>query len=138
MIGCNRIYDEHYSDFPEYQWTASHEVMFTPEIKDTTATYMLGVYFSHVYGFPFRTMGLRITTTAPSGKQSYKDYYFDVIGEGNDYISTCAGDYCDMETELEQGLLFSEAGTYTLSVQPLMPRNPVNGVMAVGIYLKSE
>ena len=135
LLSCNRIYEKHYKDFPEYRWPPGLTLEYTPEITDTASRYNLYLSLRHVFGFNYRKMSVRLTTTTPSGNHTVKDYTFDVIGQDDRYLATCAGDICDLEVTVEKNLHFEEPGIYRIEVNQLTTAEPLQSVMEFGVVI---
>ncbi|MBN2664819.1 MAG: hypothetical protein JXR68_14310 [Bacteroidales bacterium] len=131
----NRVFEKHRKNFTDYRWQSSNICEFSPVIEDTTLDYQIYFAFRHIYGFQFKSISINIEMTTPSGKITSKDYVIDVFGTGNEYLSECAGDYCDLETLIEDNYKFEETGTYTFKIKHLMENDPIPNVMEVGLII---
>ena len=132
----NRIYEEYNKDFSTLQWEKSKKLEFTPEIKDPQGNYKLCLAFRHVHGFQFKDMSVRVTQTTPSGKSTSKEYTFQVMNTDGGYIGECLGDICDLESVIENGIKFSEAGKYTYTVEHIIPMDVLPNVMEIGLIIE--
>ncbi len=139
MSSCDKnvVYKKYRKNFTEYRWEKSKVLEFSPEIQDTTLSYQIYFLFRHIYGYRHPDIDINVEITTPSGKVTKSHYTIDVIGDGNKYISDCAGDYCDLEALLEDDYKFGETGTYKFKVSQ-NTANPLNYVMEAGLMIKKK
>lgn len=139
-ISCNenRIFEEHKSEFSNYRWEKSNKIEFHPQITDNEQNYQIYAAIRHVYGFQLKSVKINLEITSPSGKKSNKKYDLQVFKNANEYISDCAGDYCDLEVLIEDNFKFKETGKYTYSVSHEMKVNPIPNVMQVGLIVDKK
>ncbi len=132
----NRVFEKHLKNFTEYKWEASNICEYNPTIEDIDAKYKVFFAFRHIYGFQNQSININIEITAPSGKITSKDYCIPIIKSKSQYFGNCAGDYCDLETLLEDNFKFDEVGTYLYKIKHLEPKNPIVLVMEVGLIIE--
>ncbi len=137
MFSCNenRVYEKHRKNFTEYRWKSSNVCEYSPVIEDINQEYKIIFAFRHIYGFQFQSIAINVEMTTPSGEVTSKDYTIEVIGNGKKYLAECAGDYCDLETVIEDNYKFAETGTYTFKIKHLMENDPMLNVMEVGLII---
>jgi hypothetical protein len=100
--------------------------------------YDIIINFRHVNGFQFGDMRLMVVRTSPSGEETSREFDFPVIDTKGDYLSNCALDICDLETDFETGAKFEEIGKYTYKVSHLMPPDLLPNVMEVGLSVRKS
>lgn len=133
LVGCStyKKYDE--ESFPNYSWEQGQEVKFTPIIEDNTTSYRLGIGLRHFYGMSRPKVNINVKYISPSG--IIKTEVYDLlIKEDNNYVGSCAGDLCDLETFVNDEIYFAETGEYTL----ILSHNEsykVAGIMALGLIV---
>ncbi len=139
LTSCDKnvVYKKYRKDFTEYRWKKAKVVEFSPNIEDTGLYYEIYFLFRHVYGFRHPDLDIDVEVTTPSGKVTKSHYTINVIGDGNKYISDCAGDYCDLEAILEDDFKFNETGVYNLKITQ-NTANTLNYVMEVGLMIKKK
>ncbi len=140
VIGCNenRIYETHKSGFTNYRWDKTNVVEFKPQISNVEENYMVYVAIRHVYGFQLKSVKVRVEIKSPSGKTSSKLYELKVFKNSNEYISDCAGDYCDLEVLVEKDFKFEEPGEYVFSISHEMDVDPVPNLMQIGLIIDKK
>lgn len=117
-------------------WKKSDVLTFKPVINDVSKKYNIVFTFRHVHGFPFRDVKIALKIKSPSGDLSVKEYSIAVFNDKNEYISKCAGDYCDLDQVVEQQYSFTEKGTYVFEISHEMTSDPLRNVMEVGLIIK--
>ena len=136
VLSCNknRIYKAETS-FPDYRWEKSNILEFTPEILDKDCDYKLSLAFRHVAGFQLKEVLVNVEITAPSGEKSVRDYKLSVYNDQNEVLSECAGDYCDLETVIENNFKFTETGKYQFKISHTMEIDPIPNAMDLGLII---
>jgi gliding motility-associated lipoprotein GldH len=139
-VACNHTYKEYNkAAFPSYFWESDKSVTFKPVIEDVTQSYELTVGLRHLYGvLQVNQIPITVKSIAPSGKESMKEYQIKVKDSGNKYLSKCIGDYCDLETTIEQRLKFEEAGQYQFTITHNFDGSSIPGVMELGLIVDKE
>lgn len=139
-ISCdeNRIFEEHKSGFLDYRWEKSNKIEFHPQITDKEQDYQIYAAIRHIYGFQLKSVKINLEITSPSGEKTNKRYDLQVFKNANEYVSECAGDYCDLEVLIEDDFKFKEIGKYTYSISHEMEVNPIPNVMQVGLIIDKE
>ncbi len=133
FIGCSTFkkYDE--ESFPNYSWEHGQEVEFTPMIEDNSTSYRLGIGLRHFYGMTQASVNINVKYISPSGSTKMEVYDL-LIKEDDNYVGSCAGDLCDLETFVNDEIYFAETGEYTL----ILSHNEsykVAGIMALGLIV---
>lgn len=131
----NRIYEKHRGGFGNYRWEKEKSVIFEPEISDVEQQYNIYFALRHVYGFQLKSIKINVETTSPSNKFIKKQYEVQVFKNNSEYLSECAGDYCDLESLIEKDFKFDEAGTYKFVITYDMPTKYLPNVMEVGLII---
>jgi len=131
----NRIYEEHKSEFPNYRWKKNNVVEFKPEVFDLEQRYNIYVAFRHVYGFQLKKVNVDVEMISPSGKTKKKSYKLKVMKGKGEYYSECAGDYCDLETLVEDNFKFKEVGNYIFNITYDEKLDFIPNVMQVGLVI---
>jgi hypothetical protein len=52
-----------------------------------------------------------------------------------EYIGSCGGDLCDLETVVDQEITFEEVGEYKYVITHTVNTNKLSGVMEIGLML---
>ncbi|HBS87762.1 MAG: hypothetical protein A2W91_11400 [Bacteroidetes bacterium GWF2_38_335] len=137
IAGCNpnAIFSES-ETIEGSKWDNTKKIVFKPEIEDISKPYDICVTLSHVYGYAPKTLDIIVKTTSPSGIKKEKEYSLFVKSEDGAYYSDCAGDYCDLKTQIEKSFKFSEPGTWEFSIEHNMAMNPLPAVMEIGLVIE--
>ncbi len=138
LLGCNqnKIYEEHYSDFPNNRWEESDKIDFMPNITDKEQNYKLIIAFRHVYGFQFKAVNIEVDITNPSGKTIYKNLKLEIYDKNNKCMSDCIGDFCDLETVIDDDYKFKEIGTYKISILNKSGIEILPNVIDIGLIIE--
>ena len=69
FVSCdgNRVYVKHQKGFPNYDWDKEKQIVFTPEIVDTSSNYKIYIALRHIFGFQFRNMKAKMETNVECG-----------------------------------------------------------------------
>ncbi len=138
ISGCdkNKVYEEHKTNFPQFRWEKSNVVEFNPEIIDNDNNYEITVALRHIFGFNLKSIKIDMEMIAPSGKKTVNEYLLSFYDDQGDLLSTCAGDFCDMEQSLEDDFKFNEVGEYKINIYHRMDINPIPNIMEVGLIIE--
>jgi gliding motility-associated lipoprotein GldH len=139
MVSCNQIYKEYDKEsFTTLSWKRGQTVRFYPEIKDTSKTYTLELGLRHMYGARIRSMRIEMKVVSPSGHEDTKEYAFDVMNDKDEYLASCAGNMCDIETIVDDNFKFSETGTYTFILSQNSDQESIRGIMEFGLIIEEK
>jgi len=135
LSACSTYKEYNEDAFPEFTWEPGQEVEFKPVIEDISSSYSLGLGLRHVYGFRQSKINVSIRIIAPSGNQSITAYHFKIKDADGEYVGSCAGDMCDLETIVDENFVFTELGEHRMILSHDEGENLISGVMAVGLVL---
>lgn len=138
MIACQpegRIYNEHQELSPEVEWLKKDVREFKVPITNNSQEYNMSISFRYANGYQYKTANIKVTETSPSGKESVKDYELQIRKENGDYIGEAGYDIWDSEHLIEPSKKFEETGTYTYKMEHIMPNDPLNFAMDIGLIL---
>lgn len=138
FIGCQpeeRIYSEHKELSPELRWLKADTKEFKVPVNDTETAYNLGMSFRFVNGYQYDGLKVSVTETSPSGKETVNEYTLKVRNENGEYIGEAGYDIWDSEHVIVPNKRYEESGTYTYTIAPNMPHDPVLNVMEIGVIL---
>jgi gliding motility-associated lipoprotein GldH len=140
LVSCHsdQVYKKYESDFPFNRWEQKRVLEFNPRITDTTFTYSISLELRHVYGFQFKTMKVKANLISPSGNTIEKHYAFQVMKNEVEYLSDCAGSFCDLRAVVEENMTFSETGNYTFRISHEMGVELLPNVMEFGLIIKKQ
>lgn len=138
LVACQpegRIYNEHQELSPEVEWLKKDVKTFNVPIVATNQMYNLSLSFRYANGYQYQTANVKVTETSPSGKETVKEYELKVREETGEYIGEAGYDIWDSEHLVEPNKKFEETGTYTYKIEHIMPNDPMNFAMEIGVIL---
>lgn len=141
FMSCNsntRIYSEHKELSPQMEWKKEDVRSFNLSIDNTENIYDLSLSFRYMEGFPSKSMNVKVTEVSPDGKETSKEYELKVRDENGEYIGEPALDIWDSEHLIEPDKKYTEKGKYTYIIEPVMPTDPVQNVMEIGVILDKK
>jgi len=138
IAGCNKnkVYEEHKTNFPQFRWEKSNVVEFNPEITETTSNYVITVALRHIFGFNLKSIKIDMEIIAPSGEKTMNQYLLSFYDKEDNFLSRCAGDFCDLEQIVEDDFTFNEVGEYKINIYHRMNINPIPNIMEVGLIIE--
>ncbi|MBF6608082.1 MAG: hypothetical protein ITG00_05030 [Flavobacterium sp.] len=138
LVSCNdsSVFKELDKDFTDNRWLKSDIREFKFEISDTLQAYDMTLLFSHVAGFQFDLIPIRISMTANDEKYSENFLLRTKDLQGND-SGDCIGDYCDIEQIVFKGLKLAP-GNYTVNIGHDFPNDYLPNVLGLGIEIKKS
>ncbi len=131
----NRIFNEYDGDFADYRWSKSKVINFSPTITDTSQVHKICISLRHVYGMQLKTIKVNVDITSPSNKTETKNYDLNFYDDDNQTLSGCAGDYCDLDVDVEKDFKFDEKGTYKIAIRHLMETDPIPNIIQVWLII---
>ena len=138
LISCQppgRIYVDHQDLSPQLEWLRKDVREFDVPIKDINIAYNMSLSFRYVYGYQYQIVKVKVTETSPGGKKTVKEYDLKVREDNGDYIGEAGLDIWDSEHLVEPGKKYDETGSYTYVIEQIMPDDPLNFVMEIGVIL---
>ena len=131
----NRIFKEYQSDFAKNRWSKDNQLVFKPEITDTDLSYNIYVSLRHVYGFQIKNVKFTAEIESPSGEKTSQKTVMQIIDDNAEYLSDCAGDYCDIDALIFDNYTFKEKGIYTVRLSQSAIIDPLLNVLKAGIII---
>jgi len=140
MLSCNkkRVFTENKDIASNFRWEKNHSIEFTPQISDVSAVYKIYFVLRHVYGFKLQKFNIKIILTPPSGKAVKKIFTIPVFDQNNKSLSDCSGDYCDLETLIEENFKFFETGKHQFKITYDMDIDFLPNIMQVGLIIDKK
>ena len=132
-----KVYQERHK-FDNYTWQRFDKLTFNIPIEKSGTTGDIVLTTRHITQYPYPNLPLYIILNTPSGEERIleKDIYLLDL-EGN-FKGDAAGDLWDVEETLWPRFYFTEAGTYTIEIENLIPKMGIAGLVDVGIYVKER
>lgn len=137
LVGCNdpnRIYEQN-ADIQRNTWRISDSKEFRFQVTDTTKTYQVFFHIRNAVFYEYYNLYVSAVLLDPTGQKIHSKlhemYLMDKktgkpLGKG-------AGDIFDHSFLALKNQRFTKPGTYTLRLTQYMRKNPLPGIMAVGI-----
>lgn len=138
FCACHFYKEYDKESFPTYAWQSGQELRFHPVIEEVGKPYTLALGIRHLFGFEPSSIAVQVKLISPSGKESVKDYEFLIRDKSGEYIGTCGGDLCDLETPVDENIIFEEPGEYAVVVTHGHPGMKITGIMEFGIILDEQ
>jgi len=141
LVACQpegRVYVEHEKLSPDVEWLKKDSQSFEIPIDDTDQEYKMSLSFRYANGYQFRVLKVKVTETSPSGEENTKEYTLKVRDGNGEYIGDPGYDIWDSEHVVEPSKKYSEKGTYSYTIEHVMPQDPLNFAMEIGMILDKK
>lgn len=138
LIACQpegRVYTKHFELSPQVEWLKKDVREFKVPIEDNSIAYNLSLSFRYANGYQYQVARVKVTETSPSGNENVNEYELKVRQDNGDYIGEPGYDIWDSEHLVEAGKKYEETGTYTYVIEHIMPADPLNFAMEIGVIL---
>ncbi|MEI7669902.1 MAG: gliding motility lipoprotein GldH, partial [Pseudomonadota bacterium] len=98
--------------------------------------YNVYINVRHADFYPFSNLWLMSRTTFPDGNRLEKRVEIPLANNEGKWFGEGMGDIWDMSHILQQGTYFNKAGKYTIELEQNMRKDPLPGIMAIGIRIQ--
>lgn len=132
----SRVFEKN-REIKNYIWDSRNKAAFTFDIVDTTSLYNIYVNIRHADFYQYSNVWLMVRTTFPDGKQISKRVEMPLANEEGKWLGDGIGDIWDAQYLIQQGAYFQQAGKYTFELEHNMRKDPLPGVMAVGLRVEN-
>jgi len=130
----NRVFEQNI-DIKDNNWRIEDTKAFRFEITDTTQTY--NVYFNvrNALFYEYYNLYISQTLIAPNGRKLPTKLHelFLMDKKTGEPLGQGAGDIFDHTVLALKNQKFTQTGTYTIKLTQYMRKNPLPGIMAVGV-----
>ena len=135
----NRIFEQNH-DFENNSWPIAAIQEFKFEVKDPSKKYAIYFNVRNAVFYEYYNLYLKHVLIGPDGKQIstnlHELYLMDKktgkpLGDG-------AGDIFDHQILALKDQTFAKPGTYTIKLQQYMRRDPLPGIMAIGVKVEMQ
>ncbi len=135
----NRVFEKN-QDFKDNAWAIADIQEFRFEIKDTTKKYAIFFNVRNAIFYEYYNLYLKHTLMGPDGKAISTNLHelFLMDKKTGKPLGDGAGDIFDHQVLALKNQTFTRPGTYTIRLQQYMRRDPLPGVMAVGIRVETQ
>lgn len=130
----NRIYEQNL-DIKDNNWRIEDTKEFKFEITDTTRTYNIYFNVRNALFYEYYNLYVSQTLINPAGKKLYTKLHelYLMDKKTGEPLGNGAGDIFDHTVLALKNQQFNMPGTYTIRLTQYMRKNPLPGIMAVGI-----
>ena len=122
-------------NFQQKNWDFNNPVTFLFEIKDTTKTYDMSIFFRNNLNYPYQNLYLIIETQHNNNilntdtlHYAITDKYGKWLGEG---FGATKNNYFNYNNKVS----FNKVGLYNIVLTHGMRQNPLNGSLSVGVKI---
>ena len=141
LAGCdqNRVFEKN-KDFADNTWAIADIQDFKFEIKDTGKKYAIYFNVRNALFYEYYNLYLKHTLLGPDGKEISTNLHelFLMEKTTGEPLGDGAGDIFDHQVLALKNQTFTQPGTYTIKLQQYMRRDPLPGIMAVGIRVETQ
>ena len=130
----NRIYEQNI-DIPDNNWKIEDVKEYSFDIKDTTKAYDIYFNVRNLLSYEYYNLYISQTLLGPDGNKIYTrlhDMYL-MDKKTGEPLGSGTGDIFDHSFLAVKQQHFNKAGTYKIRLTQYMRKNPLPGIMAVGI-----
>ena len=130
----NRIYEENI-DIKDNLWEIEDVKEFSFDIKDTTKTYQIYFNVRNALSYEYYNLYLSQTLIGPNQEKFYSRLHemYLMDPKTGKPLGSGAGDIFDHTFLAVKTQRFPKVGTYKIRLRQYMRKNPLPGIMAVGI-----
>lgn len=130
-----RVYTDHKELSPDIEWKKEDVRSFEVPINDNSVAYDLSLSFRFANGYQYEIAKVKVTEVSPGGATSEKEYDLIVRDENGEFIGEAGYDIWDSEHLIEPNKKFEETGTYSYTIEHMMPKDPLYFAMEIGVVL---
>ncbi|MGV3502184.1 MAG: gliding motility lipoprotein GldH [Adhaeribacter sp.] len=132
----NRIYEENI-DIKDYNWKIADVKEFNFAITDTTKTYQIFFNVRNALGYEYYNLYLSQTLIGPDREKLYSRLHemYLMDPKTGEPLGSGAGDIFDHTFLAVKAQRFTKVGTYKIRLRQYMRKNPLAGIMAVGVKI---
>lgn len=135
-FGCNRnqVFEQNI-DLEGNNWKIGDAKEFVFTITDTTKAYQVYFNIRNTIDYEFYNLYVRATLVGPDGKQLHgRLHEMDLMdAKTGEPLGSGAGDIFDHSILAIQNQRFTKPGIYKIKLTQYMRKNPLPGIMAVGL-----
>ena len=132
----NRVFEKN-KEIKGYSWASDNKASFTVDITDTTKLYNIYVNVRHVDYYQFSNIWLITRTTFPDGKKMQQRLEIPLATDEGRWYGEGMGDIWDKSYLIQQGAHFSKRGNYIFELEQNMRKDPLPGIMAIGLRVEN-
>lgn len=135
LTSCDKqnVYKEFDRSFDENRWLKS-DIKTYDFALEKAGKYDLQIDYSHVAGFQFTEIPIRIEIVAPSGAVTGENYMIQTKDDKGNDLGDCTGDLCDIRQTLFKSRELS-AGNYKIRLINEFDNEYLPNTVGLGIRL---
>jgi len=141
LSSCNksRVFEKNI-DFDNNTWAIADIQEFKFEIKDTAPKYAIYFNIRNAIFYEYYNLYVKHTLIGPDGKQLSTNLHelFLMDKSSGEPLGEGAGDIFDHQVLALKNQTFAQRGTYTIKLQQYMRRDPLPGIMSVGVRVEKQ
>jgi len=136
LFSCskNNIYNEFDRDFKDNRWLKADVRTFEFTIDKGNKNYDLLFDFSHIDGFQFNNIPVKMDITNPDGSLTSENFLIKISDPEGHALGECSGDYCDIQQIVLENTKLA-AGTYKVSVSNGFASDYLPNVLGLGLVV---
>jgi gliding motility-associated lipoprotein GldH len=117
-------------------WNTDELMVFSPNIIDTVNGFDIYFTIRHTDDYPFRNIILFVTITSPDNQEVTDTINVLLADDIGKWRGSGLGDIYDLSVLYKQNVRFPLQGKYTFEVIHGMRKDPLPGVIDVGLNIK--
>jgi gliding motility-associated lipoprotein GldH len=136
-LSCNQgvTFSQFDTDFELNRWEEKNIKEYNFTIDDDIKEYDLIVVFSHVYGYQFNSVPIKIEIINPANKTENMGFDLQIIDKKGKQIGDCAGDVCDLKYVFKEKTKLQK-GNYTVKLSHAFNGPYLPNVIGVGLNVE--
>ena len=138
MVGCSlegRDYAEYKELSPMEEWLRKDIIEFTVPIEKENQEYNMSLAYRYVVGHNHEVVKVKVTETSPSGIEESVEHDLNMLDENGYYKGDGSLGIIDTEHLIVANKIFKEKGTYKYKIEHMMPNNPIEFAIEIGVIL---
>jgi gliding motility-associated lipoprotein GldH len=138
MAGCSlegRDYAEYKVLSPMEEWLRKDIIEFKVPIVKEDQKYNMSLAYRYVVGHNHEVVKVKVTETSPSGIEESVEHDLNMLDENGYYKGDGSLGIIDTEHLIVANKIFKEMGTYKYKIEHMMPNNPIEFAVEIGVIL---
>jgi gliding motility-associated lipoprotein GldH len=138
MAGCSlegRDYAEYKELSPMEEWLKKDIIEFKVPVEKENQEYNMSLAYRYVVGHNHEIVIVKVTETSPSGKEESVEYDLNMLDENGYYKGDGSLGIIDTEHLISANKIFKEKGTYNYKIEHMMPNDPIEFAIEIGVIL---
>jgi gliding motility-associated lipoprotein GldH len=134
---CGPAYQyEQYYTIDNGQWTYADSLQFNFNVEDSTTIYDVLLEVDHSTAYKNQNLYVRINTVFPNGQRQSEPLSIELSDPSTGFWEgKCSDDQCEAIIPIQQSIYFNQLGDYQIIIEQYMRRDPVDGVLGLGLML---